>query len=525
MGIMAMDMARNIKYYIVFFLFISTKVFAGDWNISPAVSIEAIHSDNVNLSLTNEESSWVNKSNLSLTSQYKAKAGTLSLSGKLIYATFSHDTSLNDNFTELEASGSLNLWNSGAKLIANSSISNQSQNGSQNGLADIVSGDTVQINNNTLGLVYGINNSFMDLTSSYLITQVETGDNIGESNSHTINFQAGNSNSAKHVFWQINSSTKKSDNQSSSGRIEQHQAQLGWINTTNIIPMLNFSSETASGTISSTNNQLTSWGPGIRWRISSEFALELSYNYVENSDKSDDYVATTIKWQPSSRTSLSATHSQRFFGDSYIFNFSHQLRRLTNTITYTDSISAFDRSNGIQILGHYWCPIPEDDSVDIKIDQCVLSNSDQNSYALVSFRDINNETVNEFTLNKNLNWQSTLTLSRTVFSLTLDSSVREYLTSQYKTEFNNAKFSIDRKISAKSTLTISASFRNNKTTSNVTALASQDDDYRVSSIKYSKRFGHSLTADINIDYTDRDSSSLAFNYDETRASFNIKKDF
>ena len=78
--------------------------------------------------------------------------------------------------------------------------------------------------------------------------------------------------------------------------------------------------------------------------------FDISYNYVaEDNTTSDDYVAAAIEWIPSARTSLAAGYSQRFFGKSYNLDLQHSSRRFSNTITYDETLEAFDRNNYQQV--------------------------------------------------------------------------------------------------------------------------------------------------------------------------------
>ena len=86
----------------------------------------------------------------------------------------------------------------------------------------------------------------------------------------------------------------------------------------NFNPFIRFYDEDYSGTLGTQSQPTTSsWGPGFRWLISQHLHVDLSYNYVTDDAVSDDYVAASIQWDPSARTSLTAGYSQRFFGDSY----------------------------------------------------------------------------------------------------------------------------------------------------------------------------------------------------------------
>jgi len=82
---------------------------------------------------------------------------------------------------------------------------------------------------------------------------------------------------------------------------------------------------------------------GTVWYVySPELSLLGSLGYQDNSFQSAGDQGSGIiwdvgvRWTPSARTTLEATYGQRFFGDRYFFNFSHESRRTKWHITYDE---------------------------------------------------------------------------------------------------------------------------------------------------------------------------------------------
>jgi len=220
-----------------------------------------------------------------------------------------------------------------------------------------------------------------------------------------------------------------------------------------------FYDEDISGDFINQNQQTTSsWGPGIRWLVSDHLMIDISYNYVADEAVSEDYVATSIQWEPSARTSLSAGYSQRFFGDSYNLDIQHKTKRLANSITYDESLEVFDRNNYEQIdIGIFWCPADIDLT---NIAQC-FAQSEQPSegdFQLARFFSLEPIESNEFSLNKRFSWTSTLQLARTSFAFNTFATRRERLEAAVINDALGASITIKRKISGKSNLTLLAKY-------------------------------------------------------------------
>ncbi|WP_168427379.1 TIGR03016 family PEP-CTERM system-associated outer membrane protein [Candidatus Colwellia aromaticivorans] len=469
-------------------------VFAGDWTLIPNISLDETFTDNVELTPVETTSSFVTQTIAGLDAEYKSSLTTLHWSGTQIYALYSHDSELNDHFRTLSANGQHSFWNGGPALTASASIANISQNNARNGQADIVSGGTVQQNSYSTGLQYNFGNSSYSVTSSanYDITRVE--DSIGESNGFTAQLGSENGNNARHLYWQLSTGYTKRMQQSTDNNGENYtvEALLGAITPWNLNPFIRYYDENVQGSGVNQNLNITSsWGPGIRWLATPHIIIDLSYNFVADETASDDYVDTSIQWEPSARTSLTLGFSQRFFGHAYNLNFSHQTRRLTNSISYDETLQVFDRNTYQDITPG----VPE------------LVESD------------------EFSLNKRLAWSSQLQLSRTSFNVTISANERTSLETDIVDDTFGTNISVTRTISAKSSLSLSAEFNYSIYDNDNPEGSRQEDYYRSISANFTRNLASSLSCYFTVEHINRDSTIDSFSYDEVRAIINITKEF
>ena len=501
MAIMDMAMAEKtsrfqlqLPTFAIIGLFLSASSLAGEWQFNPSIGLTETYTDNVELTNIDTQSSLVRQFILGANANFTSRKLQFSFAGTETLVGYSHNSDLNDDYQTLQANGSYDLWQNKLQVVGSSAITNVSQNDSNNSLADLVSGGTVQQLSNSVGLQFNSANSDYALSSSLMHTMVDTEDGIGESNGYTALVNSENGNAARYVFWQIDGSFINQKNNGFTSENYQFETKLGAMTPYKINPFIRLYKERITGNLVGTDpNAVPSWGPGFRYQAAKHFIIDVSYNYVDDStEASDDYVAADIDWQPSARTSLKVGYSKRFFGNSYELDFSHNTRRLTNNISYHETIEAFDRNNFQQNT--------PDESLELT----------ENS---------------EFSLNKRLAWKSLLALSRTTFTLDLSNRDRESLSTGIVDNYLNARFSVNRRMSAKSAVTVYLDYNENIFDKERPDGPRQEDIYKTLSTTYNRSLASSLNAFITLQYLDRESNIERYTYTEARASINLTKDF
>jgi len=473
---------------------VSSFAVAGSWNLKPTLSLDETFTDNIELTSLGTISSFVTQTIAGLDAEYASSLSNLQFSGTQVYALYSHDSELNDGFRTLSANGQHALWRGGPMFTASANIANISQSNSRNGLADLVSADTVEQKNYSTGLQYNFGNSSYSVTSSinYSITRSE--DNIGDNNGFTAQFGSENGNNARHLYWQLNGdyTLRKQQHTQNDGENYTVEALMGAITPWDLNPFIRYYDENVQGSgVGQDLNTSSSWGPGIRWLASPHIIIDLSYNFVADDTVSDDYLDTSIQWEPSARTSLTLGYSQRFFGDSYNLDFKHKTKRLTNSITYDESLAVFDR----------------------------------NSYQEVTTNELELVESNEFSLNKRFTWSSQLQLSRTLFSVNASSNERKSLATNVVDDTLDANISVTRTISPKSNLSLSAAFNYLSFDKDNPSGSRQEDYYRTISASFTRNFSSSLSSNFTVKHVNRGSTIDRFSYNELRVIINITKEF
>jgi uncharacterized protein (PEP-CTERM system associated) len=504
MAITAMDMTKKINknritaYFILLSLIIEpATVLAGDWQLTPILKLDETFSNNielVNTSYTPSISSFVTQTVAGLDAEFNSSLSQFKLSSTQTYYFYSTDSELNDTSRTLNANGQYIFWDSGLILTANAKIANVNKNNANNSLGDVISSDTVQTETYATGLQYNIVNSSYSVKSSlnYNIKRAE--DNIGEYDGVGIQISSKNGKTARNVYWQTDGSYTKRKQSLTSNEGENYniEALLGAITSWNLNPFIRYYDENVQGTgVSQDLDTTSSLGPGLRWLATPHIIVDLSYNFTANEAVSDDYIDTSIEWEPSVRTSLTLGYSQRFFGDSYNFNLKHKTRRLTNTLIYDESLEVFDR----------------------------------NSYQETTTGELELIENNEFSLNKRLTWSSQLQLSRTSFGLSVSSNERTNLETNIKDATFDTNINITRTISPKSTLSLTTKFNYLIYDKDDPEGSRQEDYYRTISARFSRNLASSLLFNFTVQHVNRSSTNDILSYKEVRAIMNIKKEF
>ncbi len=537
MAIMAMDTVKTIykSLLVVTLMLLTSLVHSGEWTVKPNLGLEETYTDNVKLTSIEATSTFVGQLIAGLDINYESSLAELTFSGTQGYALYSYDSKSNDDYRTLQAQGSLALWSKKLTLIADANISNVSRNKANNSFADIITGDTVESANYSSGLAFNVGNIHYSVQSSLIYNTLRAQDNIGESDGYTAILNSASTNAARHLYWQLNSSYAKrtQKNHTNSNPNVTNEAEkyalnflIGAITPIHLNPFVRFYDENVEGNTVQNMYKISSWGAGTRWLASEHVILDLSYNFITDKAVNDDYLAGSIDWQPSGKTSLKASFSQRFFGNSYRLNFQHRTRRLTNNISYNESLEVFDRSNYQDVpLGSYWC---SSENFTGNIEQCFQEDNPQDPQIydlLIPFSSIELIESNEFFLHKKLFWSSKLQLSRSAFTFKVEASQSEGLESGIVDDNVDLELSFSRQTSVRGELSISSTFRHSLFDKTNPKGTRQDDYYRTISSTYSLALASTLSSHFTLRYINRTSNIDRYVYDEVRAVINITKDF
>jgi len=528
MAIMDMGMAQNRKKIVLAsLLLVPSLVFANEWDFEPSIKLNETYSDNINYTSQNRDSTFVTQAILGLKSSYDAQQLAYDIEATSSYATYTHNHEIDTNYLTLNGTIGFQLWPNGIMLIGSAIIDNKPRNSTVNQYSDIISGDTIQNEQYSTGFAYQVDNSQYTIDSNIIYNTVRTEDNIGEQEGYSATLNSTNGINSNYVFWDINNTYRERENNNRTGRSYQSEIKVGYITPYKFNPFIRYYDEDNSGTLNNSQSaESNSYGIGVRWRATPRFMIDLSYNKpISDSLQNDDeqqgnYYDVNLNWNPTSRTKFNAGVSQRFYGDSFNFNLEHRNKRLTNTISYAESVQTFTRENVSVNQTLFWCPI----GGSLSINDCFAAdtpNIDQSLFVLrpvLAFEIIEDDV---FSLNQKLSWLSVLKLSRTTFTLNLARNNRENLSTNIESLSQNANFRISRKISGYSNLDFSIAYT--ETQNFIDQPQATTSQYRYYKINYNRKFNKTLSIDIGLSHLNRGSNPAIFVYKENRINFEISK--
>lgn len=531
MATMVMDTALSKSVIAIAILgAIASNASAGEINFSPQLLATETYTDNVELSRANEESSFVTQLGVGLNFVYEAQHLQVNWASESNYASYTHDHELDDDFHSVNSSLSWVVWPKGIRILASANVENQSRSNGSNSLADIVSGDTVRVESYSTGLAYDVSNSDFNISSQVSFVTSNAEDNIGERDGYQISLNGRNGKSSRHFFWETNGSYQDLENDNNTAKFYRAEIKAGWISGYYLNPFVRYYDEDNKGAAAGARAlESNSVGIGIRWMVTPRLYLELSYNdplgeqLDTDGNEQESYYDANLMWQPNQRTSVNISRSQRFYGDSYNVNIQHQNRRLKNQISYSEEVLVFTRNNLEPYLeGLYWCPQNSDGD----LNECFVGNDQAinfDDYRLVTVTNFNVLEDQQYSLNKQLAWLSTFSLPRTNFELSVDRRERTDLESQIEDIYDTLSFSVSRKVSGKSDLSLSLNYTDNTFQKNTTN--ERKDIYRRYSISYKKKLNSQFSFDFGISALNRSSDLERYNYDENRVHFKFTKEF
>jgi len=504
---------------------------AGEFSLTPSLKVEGTYTDNVELTEQNKKDSFVTQLGVLLDAQYNSQYANFSLKSDSTYASYSHDHEIDDDFNSLQSNLNVMLWPNGISFYAQANIDNRSRNSARNSLADIVSGDLVRVNTYATGLSYIIVNSDFELDINSGYQKISSEDNLGENEGIQHIISTRNGRNARNIFWDANANYQDRENRGQDAEYFQAEVKVGWISGFNFNPFIRYYDENNEGNINQGRSlESNSYGIGLRWLATPRLYIDLSYNRPIDDEQIDlegneldDYYDISVDWQPTSRTQLQFSRSQRFYGDSYSFNFSHKIKRVENIIGYNEQVQTFTRNSFEQfVVGNYWCPATED----VVLTDCYIA-TDQNinfdDFQLVSISDFNVIEDQSYRLFKTLNWSTVITLPRGNVQFGVVNTRNINLDNNIEDKNQNITLSYTRRLSGKSDLTARASYVKNQF--QIGQSNERKDDYRKMDIEYSKTINSTLKSTFGLSYLERESDTVLFNYEEQRVYLQVVKEF
>lgn len=347
---------QHILNICVLFTLIGTTsfVFAGDLKVTPKIetTINVYETKVDNDEPTSNEAIVILPS---LLTSYSAKRVTASLSVNHTRVEQNDDVDgANKNYTELRYKSSFTLIENALSLTFNGSQNYRVINSQLGSIGDklLLPGELTKYQNNTAGLSFTLPNpKYFGFNLQSSISETKTDESIDR------NVGLDNENSRVSASLYNGKYTKKYNFNLSAQHNKSDRTEFQNFSSTNINGQIGFNFSNAFDWIitgSSEKNNIdiqtslnrnnvdtTRYGSGIKWRPTSDRAISLTYNQLEQRDVETNFVGVDVNWAFSSRTALKFNYGKRFFGDAYDVDFSHSIKSIRTSLFYSEQVITF----------------------------------------------------------------------------------------------------------------------------------------------------------------------------------------
>ncbi|WP_371375708.1 TIGR03016 family PEP-CTERM system-associated outer membrane protein [Thalassotalea aquiviva] len=527
---------KKLKFGALLYLLYITYNHASEINTTQKLSLKETYSDNITLSKFDKKSSLVTLVSPGFSSQLNTSKVSLDLNYTLTRAYYSHNHNIDSGYNEGNIDFTYFTPVDGLSVTLKTGINNVSKNNARNSLADIVTGDTTETRSVEAGLAYNLNFPSWTFNSETILSKNSSADGIGEREGYKIKLNSSNGVSARDIFWNMDSNYSDYENRNLNGTNYRFELTTGLITNLKINPFLRFYDEKLEGNLNRRRiPEYSSIGVGIRWLANDHLYLDLAYNWVNNvndsiSTQSEDRqnennISGNLSWQPSKRTQLKGGFSNRFYGDSYDFNFSHTFKRLSTNINYSESITAFDRLELEESMAEVWClSETQTDFSDCIIDPQI--DIDLSDYTLIDSITVLNPIESEsFSLVKALSINIGYHFRRSKVEVNASRNKRQNLSVNNNDYYDRASVSFYRDLTPRSSLSVNASFNRNDFNQNQIDNTQRESLYRFYSLNYSKNLTPSLNLNVQTSHLNRSSGGRYNAYKENRLSLLVNKEF
>lgn len=349
---------KNSKWLFLLVVFPVSLNVLGKPNLDFSLSVEEIYSDDVFRTDQppageSQRDSFISVLSPSFSISDQGANTDYRLNYQYRYNHYSNSGVDDRNQNELNASINRFVLNRSLRLYAIGTISNGRNQLSEQANDGLSGEELTETRSLQSGLAFQSGERKWHNTSSNLsYKKFSTSLNDEDEDIFSGQFTTANGSGSQNLFWTMQGNASKD---SSHNQTERYEGQWGlnfWHDLAFFIQG-DYENNTPNGQ-DEINSEFSNAGAGLRYKTAKTL-LALAYNR-ELTEGGDDFVSVDASWDPTPRTSLSGSYSRRFFGEAYQFKFSHRAKRLSNNLSYTDSVTSFSRESQTLGFGFLVCP-------------------------------------------------------------------------------------------------------------------------------------------------------------------------
>jgi uncharacterized protein (PEP-CTERM system associated) len=267
------------------------------------------------------------------------------------------------------------------------------------------------------------------------------------------------------------------------------------------------------------NLDTTSYGAGFMWQQRDDRSIELTYNKLDEREKSSKFVGLNTNWALSSRTAVTFDYSKRFYGDAYDFSFDYNLKSFRGSASYNESVTSYSRLSVTDGPSLFVCPIGSAELADCfqpESLQYVLQAGEEFKEAGLLLSDVTDEILFRKAGNLNLGYAK----RRLKASLNLSINTTEYLESDRQQETKTLGLSLSYQLGRRSNVGLSSNF----STVNYIGSDRKNDVMNISA-SFKRTLGKQLSMDITARYLDRETEDTNRNLTDSRLTVSLDYKF
>lgn len=268
------------------------------------------------------------------------------------------------------------------------------------------------------------------------------------------------------------------------------------------------------------NLDTTSYGAGFMWQPRDDRSIELTYNKLDEGEKTSNFVGFNTNWAFSSRTAMKFDYSKRFYGDAYDFSFKYNLKSFRSSASYSESVTTYSLlsvTEGPSSL--FVCPIGSAELADcFQPDslQYVLQAGEEFREAGLLLADVTDEILFRKAGRLSLGYDK----RRLKAALNLSVNTTEYLESARQQESKTLGVSLSYKLGRRSNVSLNTSY----STINYSGSDRQNDVINISA-SFSRTLSQQLSMNITARYLDRESESISRDLTDSRLTVGLNYKF
>jgi hypothetical protein len=357
--------SKSSRCFLALALLVPALTWASDWRITPRITLSEVYSDNPDLvSSSQAKSDWITEITPGISVQRDGGRVKVHADYRMTGLIYASDSSRNDIYHGLDGKAFAELVQDWFYVDATARISQQLREGASTGDTGVVGVGGVGgvgggvggggqvgisgINNTSQVGAYSISPYLKRRLGSFATVEARvTYDDVIASDSQTSDGQttryrlsAVSGNLYYPLTWSASydkSETNNSDYGRHQRRSRRYQCPLRLSKDFSLLAQASLEKNDYSG-VGEDEEDYKSYGVGVSYTPSRRFSADVYYN-DSNADDDDKYISGSVTLNPTLRTSIKASSTQRSYGESYGLNLSHRTRQSTWSLNYQDDLT------------------------------------------------------------------------------------------------------------------------------------------------------------------------------------------